>query len=117
MVFAVNPVVRLQGVVYRLTGEKKAASRGEVPGVFSSDALLEAPFQQNRASRFSTAAEQGLFYGSRSREGCLIEGAYYELFFYRNSEYFSSVEVIKISKILFQVEIDSENCLKLQERG
>ena len=101
MVFDVNPVVRLQGVVYRLTGDKpkhpsqlieqaeaekcKAASRGEVPGVFSSDALLEAPFQQNRASRFSTAAEQGLFYGSRSREGCLIEGAYYALFFYINS--------------------------------
>lgn len=151
MVFDVNPVVRLQGVVYRLTGKTpsqsieqaeaekcKAASRGE---------LLEAPFQQNRASRFSTASEQCLFYGSRSREGCLIEVAYYALFFYINSEYsesrlstllscvlsrffkrsgwarwscpvFPSCEkTMKISKILFQVEIDSENCLKLQEQG
>lgn len=139
VVIDLRAVVRLQGVVHRLAKKAsvstkyealnnpsdqvvadkcKAASRRTVPGVFSSDAsLLEAPFQQNRGSRFSPPSEQGLFYGSRSRKGCLIEGAYYALFFYEGSEYFASGKTIKFSKILFQVKIDSENCLKLQEQG
>ena len=41
--------------------------------------LLLTPFRfrKRHGSRFATRWERGLFYGSRSRFGCLLEGAYY----------------------------------------
>lgn len=138
MVIDLEAVVRLQGVVHRLAKKESAsatlrnpshqavidqckeANRQTVPGFVHSDnmSLLAGPFQQNRGSRFSSASEQGLFYGSRSRKGCLIEGAYYALFFYEGSEYFTSGKTIQnLYKILFEVKIDSESCLQLQRQG
>ena len=50
--------------------------------------LLLTPFRYSKphGSRFSTRRERGLFYGSRSRSGCLVEGAYYELVFQAGPE-------------------------------
>ena len=62
------------------------ASKPELPGVEECAVrhrLLLTPFRyrQRHGSRFATRWERGLFYGSRSRFGCLLEGAYYELVF------------------------------------
>ena len=50
--------------------------------------LLLTPFRYRKrhGSRFATRWERGLFYGSRSRFGCLLEGAYYELVFQNGPE-------------------------------
>ena len=46
--------------------------------------LLLTPFRYRKrhGSRFAARWERGLFYGSRSRYGCLLERAYYELLFH-----------------------------------
>ncbi len=50
--------------------------------------LLLTPFRYRKrhGSRFGARWERGLFYGSRNRFGCLLEGAYYELLFQSGPE-------------------------------
>ena len=72
--------------------------------------------QKRHGSRFATRWERGLFYGSRSRFGCLLEGAYYELVFQNGSEQaFPSSAAIR--KTLFHVELRTSRGPRLQEHG
>jgi hypothetical protein len=48
--------------------------------VETSQSLLTTPFRYpplRHGSRFGSRQYRGIFYGSRSRSGCLVEGAYY----------------------------------------
>ena len=80
--------------------------------------LLLTPFRYRKrhGSRFATRWERGLFYGSRSRFGCLLEGAYYELVFQNGPEQpFPRSSAMR--KALFHVEVCTSRGLKLQEHG
>ena len=80
--------------------------------------LLVTPFRYSKphGSRFSTRRERGLFYGSRSRSGCLVEGAYYELVFQAGPERpFPGSSAMR--KALFHVEVSAECGLQLQLQG
>lgn len=80
--------------------------------------LLLTPFRyrQRHGSRFATRWERGLFYGSRSRFGCLLEGAYYELVFQNGPERpFPRSSAMR--KALFHVQVRTLRGLKLQEHG
>ncbi len=77
--------------------------------------LLLAPFryQKRHGSRFASRWERGLFYGSRSRFGCLVEGAYYEFVFQSGPERpFPKCSALR--KTLFHVEMRTPMALKLQ---
>ncbi|MBM5817160.1 MAG: RES domain-containing protein [Cyanobacteria bacterium K_Offshore_surface_m2_239] len=80
--------------------------------------LLLTPFRYRKrhGSRFATRWERGLFYGSRSRFGCLLEGAYYELVFQNGPEHpFPRSSAMR--KALFHVQVSTSRGLKLQEHG
>lgn len=80
--------------------------------------LLLTPFRYRKrhGSRFATRWERGLFYGSRSRFGCLLEGAYYELLFQNGPEHpFPRSSAMR--KALFHVEVRTSRGLKLQTHG
>ena len=100
-------VAQLDGVVLRLVEQQGAqatrrttdsldeqawledfleASKPELPSAEECAVrhrLLLTPFRYRKphGSRFATRWERGLFYGSRGRFGCLLEGAYDELVF------------------------------------
>lgn len=122
-------VARLQGVVHRLTktpqplrnlndrSSEEIIKKCKQDSISVNDLLLEPPFARNTKSRFSKL-KQGLFYGSRSREGCLVEAAYYLLFFYeKGSDNFGPETKRTETMTLFQVKVDSENCLQLHQKG
>jgi hypothetical protein len=78
--------------------------------------LLLTPFRYRKrhGSRFATRWERGLFYGSRSRFGCLLEGAYYELVFQNGPEQpFPRSSAMR--KALFHVQVHTTKGLKLQK--
>ena len=80
--------------------------------------LLLTPFRYRKrhGSRFATRWERGMFYGSRSRFGCLLEGAYYELVFQNGPERpFPRSSTMR--KVLFHVEVRTSRGLKLQNHG
>lgn len=80
--------------------------------------LLLTPFRYRKrhGSRFATRWERGMFYGSRSRFGCLLEGAYYELVFQNGPERpFPRSSAMR--KVLFHVEVRTSRALKLQDHG
>ncbi len=80
--------------------------------------LLLTPFRYRKrhGSRFATRWERGMFYGSRSRVGCLLEGAYYELVFQNGPEEpFPRSSAMR--KALFHVQVSTARGLKLQEQG
>jgi RES domain len=80
--------------------------------------LLLTPFRYRKrhGSRFATRWDRGLFYGSRSRWGCLLEGAYYELVFQDGPEQpFPRSSAMR--KALFHVQMRTERGLKLQDHG
>jgi hypothetical protein len=80
--------------------------------------LLLTPFRYRKrhGSRFATRWERGLFYGSRSRYGCLLEGAYYELVFQDGPEQpFPRSPAMR--KTLFHVEVSTARGMRLQEQG
>ena len=78
--------------------------------------LLLTPFRYRKrhGSRFATRWERGLFYGSRSRFGCLLEGAYYELIFQNGPEQ-PFPRSTAMRKALFHVRVRTERGLKLQD--
>jgi hypothetical protein len=57
-----------------------------------------------------------MFYGSRSRFGCLLEGAYYELVF-QNGPELPFPRSSAMRKVLFHVEVRTSRGLKLQNHG
>jgi RES domain len=80
--------------------------------------LLLTPFRYRKrhGSRFATRWERGMFYGSRSRFGCLLEGAYYELVFQDGPERpFPRSSAMR--KALFHVQMHTSRALKLQDHG
>ena len=80
--------------------------------------LLLTPFRYRKrhGSRFATRWERGMFYGSRSRFGCLLEGAYYELVF-QNGPEIPFPRSSAMRKVLFHVEVRTSRGLKLQNHG
>ena len=80
--------------------------------------LLLTPFRYRKrlGTRFATRWERGLFHGSRSRIGCLLEGAYYELVFQDGPEQ-PFPRRSEMRKTLFHVEVQTPMGLRLQEQG
>ena len=80
--------------------------------------LLLTPFRYRKrhGSRFAARWERGLFYGSRSRYGCLLEGAYYELLFQSGPER-PFPRPAAMRKTLFHVQISTPHGLKLHQQG
>jgi hypothetical protein len=80
--------------------------------------LLLTPFRYRKrhGSRFATRWERGLFYGSRSRFGCLLEGAYYELVFQDGPER-PFPRSTAMRKAIFHVQVCTTRGLKLQDHG
>lgn len=80
--------------------------------------LLLTPFRYRKrhGSRFATRWERGLFYGSRSRFGCLLEGGYYELVF-QNGPVQPFPRSSAMRKTLFHVELRTSRGLRLHEQG
>jgi len=133
-------LVQLDGVVLRLVEQQGAqatrrttdsldeqawledfleASKPELPGAEECAVrhrLLLTPFRYRKrhGSRFATRWERGLFYGSRSRFGCLLEGAYYELVFQNGPEQ-PFPRSTAMRKALFHVRVRTARGLKLQE--
>lgn len=137
-----NAFAQLDGVVLRLVEQQGAqatrrttdnldeqawledfleASKPELPSAEECAVrhrLLLTPFryQKRHGSRFATRWERGMFYGSRSRFGCLLEGAYYELVFQNGPERpFPRSSAMR--KVLFHVEVRTSRGLKLQNHG
>lgn len=133
---------RLDGVVLRLVEQQGAqatrritdsldeqawledfleASKPELPSAEECPVrhrLLLTPFRYRKrhGSRFATRWERGLFYGSCSRYGCLLEGAYYELVFQDGPEQpFPRSSAMR--KTLFHVEVSTAKGLRLQKQG
>jgi hypothetical protein len=97
------------------------ASKPELPSTEECPVrhrLLLTPFRYRKrhGSRFANRWERGLFYGSRSRYGCLLEGAYYELVFQDGLEQpFPRSSAMR--KTLFHVEVSTARGLMLQKQG
>jgi hypothetical protein len=93
---ATAPVVPLQGMVLRLVQRQGIDSLAPLVDDLSQLARLEAlvetskpqlpaPFRYTplrHGSRFGSRQNRGMFNGSRSRGGSLVEGAYYALLFW-----------------------------------
>ena len=133
-------LVQLDGVVLRLVEQQGAqatrrttdsldeqawledfleASKPELPSAEEcavQHRLLLTPFRYRKrhGSRFATRWERGLFYGSRSRFGCLLEGAYYELVFQNGPEQ-PFPRSTAMRKALFHVQVRTARGLKLQD--
>ncbi len=135
-------LVRLDGVVLRLVEQQGAQATRRIADSLDEQAWLEdfletskpelpsaeecvvrhrlllTPFRYRKrhGSRFATRWDRGLFYGSRSRWGCLLEGAYYELVFQDGPEQpFPRGSAMR--KALFHVQMRTERGLKLQDHG
>jgi hypothetical protein len=135
-------VAQLDGVVLRLVEQQGAqatrrttdsldeqawledfleASKPELPSAEECAVrhrLLLTPFRYRKrhGSRFATCWERGLFYGSRSRFGCLVEGAYYELVFQNGPEQ-PFPRSTAMRKTLFHVQVRTARGLKLQDHN
>ncbi len=133
---------RLDGVVMRLVEQQGTQATRRITDSLDEQAWLEAfleeskpdlpdakecslrhrllltPFRYRKrhGSRFATRWERGVFYGSRNRFGCLLEGAYYELVFQSGPEC-PFPKIAALRKTLFQVKIATERALKLQKHS
>ena len=90
-IVAAAPEVALRGTVLRLVQQQGINSLEPLVDnleqlarleamVETSQSLLTTPFRYpplRHGSRFGSRQYRGIFYGSRSRSGCLVEGAYY----------------------------------------
>jgi hypothetical protein len=79
--------------------------------------LLVSPFRYpplRHGSRFGSRQERGLFYGSRCRQGALVEGAYYGLLFWEGMVK-PPPGPIRRRQTLFSVLIGSKRGRMLQE--
>gem|GEM_PF-1182725 len=133
-------LVQLDGVVLRLVEQQGAqatrrttdsldeqawledfleASKPELPSAEECAVrhrllLTQFRYRKRHGSRFATRWERGLFYGSRSRFGCLLEGAYYELVFQNGPEQ-PFPRSTAMRKALFHVQVRTARGLKLQD--
>lgn len=134
-------IARLDGVVMRLAEQQGAQATRRITESLEEQAWLEdfletsqpdlpdaqeypvrhrlllTPFRYPRryGSRFSKPWGRGLFYGSRSRLGCLLEGAYDELVFQNGPEQpFPGRSAMR--KNLFHVNVRTERGLQLQQQ-
>ena len=138
----VKALAQLDGVVLRLVEQQGAqatrrttdsldeqawledfleASKPDLPSAEECSVrhrLLLTPFRYRKrhGSRFASRWERGMFYGSRSRFGCLLEGAYYELVF-QNGPEIPFPRSSAMRKVLFHVEVRTSRGLKLQNHG
>ena len=132
----------LDGVVLRLVEQQGSQATRRISDSLSEQAWLEAFLEQSKpelpdaqecplrhrllltpfryrkrhGSRFAARWERGLFYGSRSRHGCLLEGAYYELLFQSGPEQ-PFPRAAAMRKTLFHVQIHTEKGLQLHRQG
>lgn len=132
----------LDGVVLRLVEQQGSQATRRITESLSEQAWLEAFLEQSKpelpdpqecplrhrllltpfryrkrhGSRFAARWERGLFYGSRSRHGCLLEGAYYELLFQSGPEQ-PFPRAAAMRKTLFHVRISTAQGLKLHQQG
>jgi hypothetical protein len=79
---AAAPEVALRGTVLRLVQQQGINSLEPLVDNLEQLARLEAMVASSKpplrhGSRFGSRQYRGIFYGSRSRSGCLVEGAYY----------------------------------------
>lgn len=136
-----DALARLEGVVLRLVEQQGAQATRRITDSLDEQAWLEAfleeskpelpspqecplrhrllltPFRYRKryGSRFGPRWERGLFYGSRSRQGCLQEGAYYELVFQHGPEV-PFPRAASMRKTLFHVEVSTAQGLQLQRQ-
>ncbi len=137
-----NAITCLDGVVMRLVEQQGSQATRRITESLDEQAYLEAfletskpalpdaeecpvrhqllltPFRYRKSfgSRFSMRWERGLFYGSRSRLGCLLEGAYYELVFQSGPEK-AFPHAVAMRKTLFHVEVNTLRGMQLQGQG
>ncbi|MFM9086610.1 MAG: RES family NAD+ phosphorylase, partial [Cyanobium sp.] len=81
-----------------------------------SHPLLITPFRYpplRHGSRFGSRQSRGMFYGSRSRNGCLVEGAFYALLFWEGL-IDPPPAPIRRRQTLFSVLLDASRGLQLQ---
>lgn len=135
-------LTRLEGVVMRLVEQQGVQATRRITNSLSEQAWLEAfleeskpelpdpkecplrhrllltPFRYRKryGSRFAARWERGLFYGSRSRLGCLLEGAYYELVFQNGPEQ-PFPRPASMRKTLFHVQVSTAKGLQLHRQG
>jgi hypothetical protein len=84
--------------------------------VETSKQLLTTPFRYpplRYGSRFGGRESRGMFYGSRSRAGSLVEGAYYALLFWEGMQDPPN-SAIRRRQSLFSVLINTSRGLQLQ---
>ena len=99
-----------------LEGSKPPAAEEQQPDT-PRHPLLITPFRdppQRHGSRFGSQQVRGIFYGSRCRQGALVEGAYEGLLFWEGMAKQPS-EPIRRRQTLFSVLIGSERGRRLQE--
>ncbi len=95
-----------------IEGSKPALPRG--PGFERLDFLLSSPFRYPplpHGSRFGTALERGIWYGSELLETALAEGAYYRLLFFEGTA--ADLTPNRIAKSAFQVGVRSTAAVDL----
>jgi len=126
-IVAAAPEVALRGTVLRLVQQQGINSLEPLVDnleqlarleamVETSHPLLTTPFRYlplRHGSRFGSRQYRGMFYGSRSRSGCLVEGAYYGLLFWEGL-IDPPAAPIRRRQTLFSVLLNASRALRLQ---
>lgn len=126
-IVAAAPEVALRGTVLRLVQQQGINSLEPLVDnleqlarleamVETSHPLLTTPFRYpplRHGSRFGSRQYRGMFYGSRSRGGCLVEGAYYGLLFWEGL-IDPPAAPIRRRQTLFSVLLNASRALRLQ---
>lgn len=114
LVDSLEQLARLEALV-----ESSKPPRAEGSPSGPSHPLLTTPFRYPplpHGSRFGVREQRGLFYGSRSRAGALVEGAYYGLLFWEGMEE-PPAKPIRRRQTLFSVLLGTDRGRRLQEIG
>jgi hypothetical protein len=121
------PEVVLTGTVLRLVQQQGIHTLGPLVEnleqlarlealVETSKPLLTTPFRHpplRHGSRFGGRESRGMFYGSRSHAGSLVEGTYYALLFWEGMQAPPN-SAIRRRQSLFSVLINTSRALQLQ---
>ncbi len=117
-IVAAAPEVALGGTVLRLVQQQGINSLEPLVDNLEQLARLEAMVASSKpplrhGSRFGSRQYRGIFYGSRSRSGCLVEGAYYGLLFWEGL-IDPPAAPIRRRQTLFSVLLNASRGLRLQ---
>ena len=117
-IVAAAPEVALRGTVLRLVQQQGINSLELLVDNLEQLARLEAMVASSypplrHGSRFGSRQYRGLFYGSRSRGGCLVEGAYDGLLFWEGL-IDPPAAPIRRRQTLFSVLLNASRGLRLQ---